>query len=165
MSRQRPPGSEARGHQVPLRPPPGDAFLRAVVDTLLPGDDGAPPLPTGSAAGVVDALSAYLAEARNATEMHGVLDAIARRAGGEPGFIAFDAAARTAAVRAVEAEMQGAFGRLVARALEEYYDSDPVIVAMGWRLEPPQPRGHALPPFDERLLDPVRGRARLWREP
>ena len=38
---------------------------------------------------------------------------------------------------------------------------------MGWRTEPPQPRGHALAPIDAatmRMLEKVRRRGKLWRE-
>lgn len=140
------------------------AFLAAVVDTLLPGDDGTPPLPAGSAAGVADRLASSLVTARDKSAHRAVLDAIARRAGGEAAFVRSDPATRAGTLRAVEAQGRQAFGRLVAIALEEYYDAEPVILAMGWRVEPPQPLGHHVRPLDEALLDPVRRRGRMWRD-
>lgn len=44
-----------------------------------------------------------------------------------------------------------------------YYQTDEVIRAMGWYVDPPQPRGYPLPTFDEQLLTPVKTRAALWR--
>lgn len=140
------------------------AFLGAVIDTLLPGDDGQPPLPTGTAAGLGERLAARIARGRDADPRLATLKAIARRAGGEAAFARSDAATRADTLRAVEAQSREAFGDLVSLALEEYYDSDPVILAMGWRIEPPQPLGHQVRPLDEALLDPVRRRGRMWRD-
>jgi hypothetical protein len=130
-------------------------FLSAVVDTLLPGDHGAAPLPTGTAAGVAAKLE------RPPHDI--VLQAIARAGGGEEAFVSADAPGRIAFVRLVEAEMREPFRAFVARVLQEYYEADAVLLAMGWRAEPPQPEGHVLPPFDETLLEPVRRRGRMWR--
>jgi gluconate 2-dehydrogenase subunit 3-like protein len=137
-------------------------FLSAVVDTLLPGDDDPQPLPTGTAAGVARKLEQLVAEPDRALR-DVVLQAIAGAARGEDAFVRADAAGRIAAVRQVEAELPGPFQALVAVALRDYYEADLVLLAMGWRAEPPQPQGHALPPFDEALLGAVRRRARMWR--
>lgn len=139
-------------------------FRGAVVDTLLPGDDSVPPLPSGTAAGVAAKLPAHLAGGRDRSAHLLALDAVARQAGGEEAFVRSDAAGRASALRVVETEMREAFGSLVSLALQDYYESEPVLRAMGWRVEPPQPRGHALPPFDDALLDPVRRRGRIWRD-
>lgn len=144
--------------------PVDPSFLGAVVDTLLPGDDGEPPLPTATAAGVRERLGVRIVRGRDADAHLAVLEAIARRAGGEAAFVRSDPATRAGTLRAVEAQGRQAFGRLVAIALEEYYDAEPVILAMGWRVEPPQPLGHQVRPLDEALLDPVRRRGRMWRD-
>lgn len=138
-------------------------FLSAVVDTLLPGDDGAPQLPSGTAAGVAAKLAQHLVAGRDRAAHQVVLEAIASAAGSEEGFLRADAAGRIAAVRHVEAEMRGPFQVLVSLLLRDYYDAEPVLIAMGWRAEPPQPQGHALPRFDEALLEPVKRRGRMWR--
>ena len=137
-------------------------FLRAVVDTLLPGEQGAAPgsmaLPSGSAAGVD--LANYAAAARP------VLDAIARAAGGAPAFATAPEVVRVAALRTVEQASPDAFGALVMPVLADYYESPAVLIAFGWRAEPPQPRGHVLPQSDEsthQRLDRVKRRAKLWR--
>jgi hypothetical protein len=115
-------------------------ITETVVDALLPGDDV---LPSGTAAGVRVDEDAHRA----------VLGAIAR-AGDGPG-----------AIRAVERAMPEEFAALLFALVEEYYDSDAVIAALGWTPDPPQPSGHPLPPFDERLLEKVKRRAPLWRDP
>ena len=138
-------------------------FLRAVVDTLLPGEQGDAPasaaLPSGSAAGVD--LAKYAAAARP------VLDAIARAAGGAPAFARASEAARAAALSTVEQNLPDAFRALVTPVLTDYYESPAVLIAFGWRAEPPQPLGHALPPTDEvthQQLDRVKRRNKLWRD-
>jgi len=127
-------------------------FLSAVVDTLLPGDDEPSPLPSGTNAGVAAKLEHLV-----------VLQAIADAARGEDAFVRADTAARIAAVRRVEAEIRGPFKALVSQILQDYYEVEAVLLAMGWRAEPPQPQGHVLPPFDEALLETVRRRAPTWR--
>lgn len=132
------------------------SLIGAVVDTLLPGDDGAPALPSGTAAGVplrIDVVA-----------HREVLDAIARTAGGEDAFVRADASARAAVLKEVEQAMPDAFATLLLRAIEEYYDADAVIIALGWSVEPPQPNGHPLPTFDDGLLAQVKRRGALWRD-
>lgn len=139
-------------------------FLSAIVDTLLPGDDDPPQLPTGTAAGVAARLAAHLVARRDSARLEAVLAAIASAARGEDAFVRAGAAERVATLRGVEAEMRGPFRALVALVLEDYYEAETVLLAMGWRTEPPQPQGHALsPPVDEALLEPVRRRSRMWR--
>lgn len=138
-------------------------FLGAVVDTLLPGDDGTPPLPSGTAAGVAAKLAEHIVAGRDRARHDAVLQAIASAARGEEAFVRADAPGRIASVRQVEAEMRGPFQGLVALVLQDYYESEAVLLAMGWRAEPPQPQGHVLPPFDETLLEPVRRRGGTWR--
>jgi hypothetical protein len=154
---------EARG--VSAWPPRVDpAFLRAVVDTLLPGDEGTPPLPVGTAIGVGERLAARVAGDRDADAHVALLGRVARWAGSEAAFLRMDGAARADTLRAVEAETREDFARLVTLALEEYYESEPVILAMGWRVQSPQPLGHPVQPLDDALLDPVRRRGRMWRD-
>ena len=128
-------------------------FLAAVIDTLLPGDDV---LPSGTAAGVVLAAGA-----------HGpVLEAVRAQAGGTDAFSRSPEPARVAAVQAVERAHPEAFRALLAAVLSDYYESPPVLAAMGWRADPPQPAGHAMPTMDDptaERLERVRHRHRLWR--
>ena len=138
-------------------------FLSAVVDTLLPGDDDPPPLPSGTDAAVATKLAEHLVAGRDRARHEAVLQAIASAARGEEAFLRANAAERIASVRRVEAEMRGPFQALVALVLHDYYEAEAVLSAVGWRAEPPQPEGHVLPPFDEALLEPVRRRGPTWR--
>ena len=127
-----------------------EAFLHAVVDTLLPADDG---LPSGTKAGVTLALAD-----------HGrVLTAIAVRSGGEASFVAADEPTRVATLQAVEQEDGAAFDRMIVVLLADYCEAESVLGAFGWRSGPPQPRGFELPPFDEATLAKAKQRGRIWR--
>jgi gluconate 2-dehydrogenase subunit 3-like protein len=137
-----------------------EAFLSTVVDTLLPADDV---LPSGSAAGVSQALAEYLRVHRDRESLGRVLAAIAARGGGEAAFVAADEAARVATMQAIEGEAGAAFEQLIVLVLADYCEAERVLHALGWRADPPQPRGFELASFDEALLAKAKRRARLWR--
>jgi hypothetical protein len=131
------------------------AFLVALLDTLLPGES---PLPRGSAAGL---------DLRDVTDAHRpLLDAIATRAGGVDAFANASEADRIAALQEVARAMPDPFRAMLAATLTEYYDSDAVLTAMGWRTAPPQPMGHTVGSIDEtalQMLEKVKQRRTLWR--
>ena len=142
-----------------------NAFLHAIVDTILPGEhagsDPAPgtsPLPPGSQAGVI--LSP-----KDAAHQR-VLGIIAERAGGEEAFTRASVPKRTELLEAVEKESFEAFRALASSLLQDYYEAPSVLAVMGWREGAAQPLGHEVPEADEatlRRLDKVRARAPLWR--
>jgi hypothetical protein len=120
-------------------------FLRAVLDTLIPGEAapaeaGLPPLPSGSAV-IVD-------HASYAVQHADVLHAIATQAGGERAFAEAAEAARTSVLRSIEARQPEPFRALLTVLLQDYYETPAVLAAMGWRADPPQPRGHELSPAE-----------------
>ncbi len=131
-------------------------FSTAVLDTLLPGDAV---LPAASRSGI-DAAGCLSAHAS-------VFQAIAAAAGGEAAFIAKSAEARTELLRKIDLGPDAPiFKALVASAIYDYYTSDAVVSALGWRQGPPQPSGHKVVEADEatwQRLDRVKGRPRLWR--
>ncbi|MFM9841391.1 MAG: hypothetical protein ACKVOI_00325 [Dongiaceae bacterium] len=138
------------------------SFIAAVVDTLLPGDSGGPegeaPLPKASAAGI----NLALVIAHDA-----VLQAIAKEAGGADAFIAADEPVRIAAVQTIERAMPEVFRALLSVLLADYYESEPVLRAMKWRHDPPQPQGHQLcfrHPAIKDAIYRVHSRGKLWRE-
>ena len=58
------------------------------------------------------------------------------------------------------------FRDLVLSLIKPYYESGPVLEAMGWRSAPPQPAGHMIAPMDPELsqaLTNVAARKRMWR--
>ena len=128
--------------------------LHAVLDTMLPGDEGEPPLPPASQAGLDLAKLARLAEP--------VIAAL-----GDPdGFLAAAPAERVARLRIVELNVPAAFKALLAEALASYYEAPPVLAALGGRVAPPQPHGHDVAPNDDalfRMLEKVKSRGQLWR--
>ncbi len=139
------------------------AFIAAVVDTLLPGDEDGPstrpPLLPGRAVGI---------DLRALTETHHqVFEGIARQADGPDAFVSGTDATRVATIQAVERAMPQAFRAMLSALLADYYESVPVLLAMGWRTDPPQPWGNTMPPQDpattERLKR-VQARGKLWRE-
>ena len=138
-------------------------FLSAVVDTLLPGDAATPPLPSGTEVGIAEKLAEHLVAGRDRARCEVVLRAIADAARGEDAFVRADPAGRISCLERVETEMPVPFRTLVSLVLQDYYETDAVLLAVGLRTEPPQPDGHVIAPFDETLLDPVRRRGPMWR--
>jgi gluconate 2-dehydrogenase subunit 3-like protein len=136
------------------------AFLAAVVDTLLPADDG---LPSGTAAGVTDRLAEHLRAHPERATLARLLDGIAAAHGGDARFVALDDAARAAVLEAVERETGDAFRCLLVLVLADYCEAEPLLAALGWRAGPPQPRGFELAPFDEACVERAKRRPRLWR--
>jgi hypothetical protein len=137
-------------------------FIAAVVDTLLPGDsggsDGYPPLPPASAAGID--LTGI------ATSHSAVFNAVAQRTGKAEAFVSAVESERIAAMQSVERAMPEAFRVLLSALLADYYQSPPVLNAMGWRADPPQPQGHAMPEISDaafQRLGRVQARGKLWR--
>jgi hypothetical protein len=129
-------------------------LLLAVLDTMLPGDSGQPPLPPASEAGFDLGVLERLAEP--------VLAALADR----DAFLTAGPADRVAQLRLVETNVPDAFKALLAEALAAYYEAPPVVAALGWRTAPPQPHGHDVAPNDDalwRALDKVKARGQLWR--
>lgn len=125
------------------------AFLDTVLDTLLPGVDGLPP---GSRIGL---------EPASHTD---ALRLIAEEAGGEAAFVSASADSRADILRRVESKPS--VQAIVAAALIRYYQSEPVVIAMGWRVDPPQPIGHKVMATDAATwerLEKVKARGRIWR--
>lgn len=130
------------------------AMLLAVLDTMLPGDSGQPPLPAASEAELDLGTLERLAEP--------VIAALADR----NAFLMAAPADRVAQLRIVELNVPDAFKALLAEALATYYEAPPVIAALGWRAAPPQPHGHDVAPNVDAIwrgLENVKARGQLWR--
>ncbi|MFN3854485.1 MAG: hypothetical protein ACK4M0_08800 [Phreatobacter sp.] len=138
-----------------------DAFLAAVIDTILPGEEvngQGRPLPAGSRVGL---------DGRAHAAGHGAVFArIAEAAGGPAGFVAADADRREAVLATVEAAAFAPFRALVNALLADYYEHPDVLACFGWRSAPPQPEGHAIAGADAAFgaaLERVRARGPIWR--
>jgi hypothetical protein len=136
-------------------------FLRAVVDTLLPGEAAAPnnepKLPAGSAAGV------DLAEYIEASQQ--LLETIAKAAGDAQGFVEADETSRVEVLQSVQRDEPAAFAGLLGLLLPDYYENPAVLNALGWRSQPPQPQGHIVSAMDDatrKMLERVRLGRKLW---
>ena len=143
------------------------AFLRRVVDTLLPGLPATQhfsALPAASQLGLDEKMMGYLDTHSDAARFAGVVEAIAKQAGGASDFTDGEESAVIGTLKAVEIAMSADFLAFLFVLAADYYESEEVLDAFGWRVTPPQPLGYELPPFDWALLASVRGRARpLWR--
>jgi hypothetical protein len=129
-------------------------LLLAMLDTMLPGDAGQPPLPPASEAGLDLGTLERLAEP--------VVAALADR----DAFLMATPADRVAQLRIVELNVSDAFKALLAEALATYYEAPPVVATLGWRTAPPQPHGHDVAPNDDatwQSLEKVKARGPLWR--
>jgi hypothetical protein len=139
------------------------ALLAALAETLLPAEadppPGSPPLPGAAAAGID--LAPYEDAARP------VLALIEALPGGGGGFVAASSAERAAIVEAVEQRAPEMLRALLAAILPDYYEASEVLLAFGWRAEPPQPRGHTVIEMDEdarAALERVRWRGKISRD-
>jgi hypothetical protein len=129
-------------------------MLLAILDTLLPGDEGDPRLPSASEAALDLKALERLAEP--------IVAALAD----SDGFLMASAIDRVARLRVVEQAVPDAFKALLAEALAAYYEAPPILAALGWRAAPPQPHGHDVAPNDDatlRNLEKVKARGQLWR--
>lgn len=126
------------------------AQLRLLADLLLPGD--AEGLPPGS---LVPDVMLALSESTSP---------IKDLAGRHPDFA--KTSKRAAVLTQLEQSHTQEFRDLVMALIKPYYESGPVLEAMGWRSAPPQPQGHRIAPMDEALapeLAKVAQRKRMWR--
>ena len=140
-------------------------FLAAVVDTLVPGGALANGVvaPAASAIGVADGLASDTSDHRQAETLRSVLAGIAQASGGETVFASGSEELRIAALKRIEALRPQDFLALVTAVLIRYYEHPSVVTAFGWPARPPQPLGHAMPPFDPALLEPVLRRGKFRR--
>jgi hypothetical protein len=75
-----------------------------------------------------------------------------------------DAARRDPVVMAFRERGGIAAATLSRVILQCYYRDDRVVRSLGLEARPPFPKGHTLEQGDWSLLDPVRNRAKLWRD-
>ena len=126
------------------------AQLRILADLLLPGD--AQGLPSGSLVpDVMLALSEQISPIKGLAGSHPDFDEESKRA---------------KLLSHLEQTQPQEFRDLVMAVIKPYYESGPVLEAIGWRSAPPQPQGHKVAPMEETLgreLAKVAARKRIWR--
>jgi hypothetical protein len=140
--------------------------LRAVLDEIIP-PGGTGTLPGAGEAG----LAAYMERTVRETPavrpaiVQGVAAAaaLARRRGGAS-FAALAGAERCEVLRELESSEPAFIPTLMFYTYAGYYQDARVLRALGLEARPPHPQGHEIEPNDLTLLDPVRRRAKLYRE-
>jgi hypothetical protein len=131
--------------------------LAQALDALVPARDDAR-LPGAGALGVGD----HVERAARASELPALARALARLAA--RGFAQAAPPERVALLGALAQEDPATFHALLLHAYGGYYHHPRVVEALGLEPRPPFPQGYAVAPTDFALLDPVRGRAKLYRE-
>ncbi len=146
--------------------PGAHAALPTLLDVVVPpSGDGR--LPGAGALGLAGDVEATL---RERPELGPLLaqgletaDAVAREHGAT-GFAQLSAEARPAAVRDLADRSPALLPTLALLTFSAYYRHPRVLEALGLEARPPWPRGYEVPPTDFGLLEPVRRRAKLYRE-
>jgi Gluconate 2-dehydrogenase subunit 3 len=138
-------------------------LLRGVLDVLIPGTST---LPAAGEAGAGDHVErralASPALRRTLGEALATIAIIAARRHPD-GFGALDGEQRAAVLRSASGEALESFEALVLHAYSGYYALPRVLAGIGAPDRPPQPLGHEMAPFDERLLARVQLRPPLYR--
>ncbi len=134
---------------------PNPEALAAVLDTMLPGDDVFP------SASAVDLAAEMIEHPVFAIPTQAALALLPE------GLHAADAAARIAAIAALEAHHPAVFAPFITAVYSVYYAAAPTLraveAATGYAARPPQPEGYALKPFDPALLAVPAARAPHYR--
>jgi hypothetical protein len=134
--------------------------LRCVAGVMIPAsaEFGVPGADDATIfADIVGSLGRDLGDVRKA------LGGLAELAGGA--FADLDAARREAVALSFRARGGAAAATLARVILQCYYRDDRVVRSLGLEPRPPFPKGHTLEQGDWALLDPVRGRPKMWRDP
>jgi hypothetical protein len=142
------------------------AALSCVLDAVIPPSrdrrlPGAGELGLGDA--IAEAAGANPAMRSAVEQGLAVLDDLARERSGMR-FTAVAPAQRAELLQTVAAQQPGFVPNLIFPLYTTYYRHPLVLEALGLEARPPFPKGHAMEPFDERLLDGVRHRPKLYRD-
>ena len=139
-------------------------LLDGVLDGLIPPSaDGR--LPGAGRIGLVAALDEALkkAEALRPVIEQG-LDTVAQIVGQGGDLAAMSPEERGQAMKDLESKDAGFLLTLIFLAYPAYYQHPKVLTALGLEPRPPHPEGYVMRPHDLSLLDPVRTRAKMFRE-
>ncbi len=140
--------------------------LTSVLDEIIPpSPDGR--LPGAGELGLADHVEAVVQRtpALRPVLARGLaaLDELARGRGVRH-FAALSREERVEALNGLAATEPECLPSLVFHTYTGYYQAGPVLVGLGLEPRPPHPQGHVVEPGDLSLLDPVRRRAKLYRE-
>ncbi len=99
---------------------------------------------------------------RDLGDVREALRALSRLAGGQ--FADLDAARAETVAETFRTSGDRTLPALGRAILQCYYRDDRVVRSLGLEPRPPFPKGHTLEQGDWSLLDPVRTRAKMWRD-
>ena len=140
------------------------AMLTSVLDRLVPAVDDLPSAGKMGLGSKVEQLSQKSEPFKSA--LLRVLDAFSldptTHASG--GFLSLPEDERDAAIREVEEAMPGVFSKFLELVYIVYYSEPQVHQRIGWQGGPVQPKGFALAPFDESILEKAKTRREFWRK-
>ena len=140
--------------------------LTSVLDEIIPpSPDGS--LPGAGELGLADHVEGVL---ERTPELRPVLarglaalDELARGRGAK-NFAALPREQRVEALQGLAATQPQCLPTLVFHTYTGYYQAGRVLEALGLEARPPHPRGYVVEAGDPSLLDPVRRRAKMYRE-
>jgi len=139
-------------------------LLTAVVDQIIPPQDG---VPDAGAAGVAEHVEgmAGISPKSRAILIDGLktIEAVGGRSHGR-GFVSLSDAQKVDVLRDVEAQHDRFFEALIQESYAGYYSNPAVLAAKGLPVSAPQPNGYEIEPFDASLLHSVRARGKKYRD-
>ncbi len=139
-------------------------LIRAVLNRLIPAGGGFP------GAGDLDLLDHLDRAAVSSAGTRRMFVEGVRQIGLESerrhakGFEDLAVAEQDAVLRNIESERRAFFETLVSHVYQGYYSHPTVIQLLGLEGRPPQPLGHALPPFDAAVTHSMSKRGALYRQ-
>ena len=139
-------------------------LLDAVVDRIIPPGDGLPGAGEVGVAEHVEGICGVTPQSR-ALLTNG-LKAIETTSGRtlSQEFAALSGGEKTEVLRHVESQHAEFFSVLVRETYSGYYSNAEVLRVKGLPLNPPQPAGYEIEPFDDSLLEGVRKRGKAYRD-
>ena len=140
------------------------ALLSAVLDRIVPANDG---LPGAGELGVAEHVDGVAGLSRRTRRLLSdglkAIDVSSVRTYSR-GFADLPDEDKVGVLKQVESERPDFFQSLVQQTYAGYYTNPRVLRAKGLRLLPPQPGGFELDEFDVSLLDNVRKRGKAYRD-
>jgi hypothetical protein len=139
-------------------------LIKGVLNRLIPAGG---PFPGGGDVDLIDRLdeaaSSPVATRRMFVEGFRHISVASERRHAR-GFEDLTAAEQDAVLRTVESEDRAFFEALLSHVYQTYYSHPAVIQLLGLEARPPQPLGHALPPFDAAITHSMSKRGALYRK-
>jgi hypothetical protein len=138
---------------------PADQLLVALLDTIIPAEEG---MPGAGEAGLAERVLADAADGPLGEALRRLLAAL------PDGFAALPLSEREHVLRDLGDTATGDLDAVVNLVYTAYY-TDPGVLARieaatGYHAEPPQPHGYRLEPLNPELLDRVRRIPPSWRK-